>query len=87
MISGTKEGRLTAVRFIYTHHVRLRIQQRRLLRRDIEAAIHFPDRRLPSFKGRTVARKARGRRTLEVVYRVVNDHVVIITAYWVEGGI
>ena len=73
------------VRFQHLHG-RLRIQQRGLSARQIEAAIVSPDRLMPSFKGRGLAQKAVGTQTLEVVYKRVNDAAVIITAYWLEEG-
>ena len=74
------------VRFIYTRHVRLRIQQRGLSVKHIETTITQPDRLVPSFKGRLVAQKAVGKKVLEVVYKTLNDDAVIVTAYWLEEG-
>jgi len=74
------------VNFIYTRHVRLRMQQRGLSRRLIETTVRFAERRLPTFRGRTMAQKRVGNKTLEVVYKTLNDHTVIITAYWLEEG-
>ena len=60
------------------------MRQRGLTPRAIETAIAMPDRLVPSFKGRAVARKRIGGRTLEVVYKRLNGSAVIITAYWLE---
>ena len=87
LISSTEGGKLTCVDFIYTRHVRLRMQQRGLSRRLIETTVRFADRRLPSFRGRTTAQKRVGNKTLEVVYKKLNDHTVVITAYWLEEGV
>jgi hypothetical protein len=41
---------------------------------------------VPSFKGRVVAQRLIGNKRLEVVYKKLNNHAVIITAYWLEAG-
>ena len=84
LISPTGMGRLEDVKFIYTRHVRLRMQQRGLSLNHIEMTVRSPDRVAASFKDRHVAQKTIGRRTFEVVYKKLNAHVVLITAYWLE---
>ncbi len=74
------------MRFIYTHHIRRRIGQRELRTTHIERTILVPEQTEPSFKGRMIAQRRFGPRTLEVVYRKLNRHVVIITAYWLDEG-
>ena len=86
MFSLVKRGRLENVKFIYTRHVRVRIRQRGLSTKQIETVVSSPDRVVPSFRGRVLAQKTFGTSTLEVAYRTLNDHVVIITAYWLEEG-
>ena len=86
LFSSTEPGRIERVNFVYTRHVRVRIRQRGLSARQLEAAITSPDRVVPSFRGRIVAQKAVGSKTLEVIYKRVNDRAVIITAYWLEEG-
>jgi hypothetical protein len=46
----------------------------------------MPEHTEPSFKGRMIAQRQFGHHTLEVVYRKLNRHVVIITAYWLDEG-
>ena len=79
-------GRIEGVKFIYTRHAQLRIRQRDVSTHQIESVITSPGQLMPSFRGRTVAQKLIGRKMLEVVYRKLNDHIVIITAYWLETG-
>ncbi len=74
------------MRFLYTDHVRLRIRQREMRTTHIERTILAPEQTEPSFKLRTVVQRHFGSRTLEVVYRKLNSHVVIITAYWLDEG-
>ena len=54
--------------------------------RQIELTLTAAEHRVSSFEGRVVARKRLGRRTLEVVYKRLNDHALVITAYWREEG-
>ena len=79
-----RTGRIEGVKFIYTRHARLRIQQRLLAAHQIESAVRAPDRLVPSFKGRMIAQKRIHRRTLEVVYRPLTRATIVITAYWLD---
>ena len=72
--------------FIYTPHARLRMRQRGLARRLIEAAIIDPDRISASFLGRRVARKSVRGKPLEVVFKRLDGQTIVITAYWLETG-
>ena len=70
------------VKFIYSKHVLLRIEQRNLSRSQIQSTIVAPNQTLPSFKGRMVVCKRFGSKTLEAVYKKLNGTIIIITAYW-----
>ena len=69
--------------FIYTKHTKIRIEQRKLLRDEIEETIIGPDKTFASFWGRKIAQKEFQGKILEVVYKEENFNVIIIiTAYW-----
>ena len=68
--------------FIYTRHAQLRIEQRNLIKSQVEQAVLQPDRKITSFKGRQLAQKEFSGYTLEVVYKQEEKGIVILTAYW-----
>jgi len=68
--------------FIYTRHAQIRIEQRNLIKSQIEQTVLQPDRILHGFKGRQLAQKEFSSYTLEVVYRQEERGIVILTAYW-----
>ena len=70
------------MKFIYTDHVKLRIEQRGLSFGMIEATVSHPDGECTSFKDRQIARKKFRGKILEVIYRKQGISTVIITAYW-----
>ena len=72
------------MRFIYTKHANFRISQRELSKGKINATVAHPNKEVPGFKGRLIAQKNFGNKTLEVVYKKLNGEVVIITAYWLK---
>ena len=75
---------LFPMEIVYTNHAQIRIEQRELSKKQIEASIASPDQTLPSFKGRQLIRKQFDNKTLEVVYRKFSDKIVVITAYWLK---
>ena len=87
LIFSIRVGRLNDVTLIYTTHARLRMRQRGIRARDIEATVHAPNRVTNSFGSRLVAQRDVGGRTLEVVYKRLNHTVVVITVYWLEEGV
>lgn len=68
--------------FIYTKHVKIRINQRKILKEQIEETIDEPNEEQVTYKGRSLAQKNFGGKTLEVVYKRIQEKIVIITAYW-----
>ena len=70
--------------FIYTKHARIRIEQRKLSKKQIENTVINPDKTLPGFKGRTLVQKSFGSNIIEVVYKREQNNFIILTAYWLE---
>ena len=71
--------------FIFTTHVVVRMRQRGIRRLDIRRTVYDPDQVIPSFRGRRVAQRRIGTRTLEVVFTREGRATVIVTAYWLEA--
>ena len=67
---------------MYTKHALTRIEQRNLIKSQIEQTVLQPDRIPPSFKGRQLAQREFSGYTLEVVYKQEEEGIVILTAYW-----
>lgn len=72
------------IKFIYTEHAKVRIEQRKLSKEQIEKAVSSPDKILPSFKGRILVQKSFNDEILEVVYKKEQNNFIILTAYWLE---
>lgn len=73
-----------AFSFIYTKHAKIRIEQRKLSKDEIEKTVALSDKILPSFKGRMLAQKLFNDKVLEVVYKKEQNILIILTAYWLE---
>ncbi len=74
------------MRFKYTKHSQKRIRQRGLIAELVEETVAHPDRRERSYGERRLAYKRFHDRILTVVYRVENETIVLITAYWLKEG-
>ncbi|MFH1778347.1 MAG: DUF4258 domain-containing protein [Candidatus Omnitrophota bacterium] len=72
------------MKFIYTNHANLRINQRELRKDQVEKAVSRPDKTLSSFKGRMIVQKNFENQTIEVVYKTAAEEIIIITAYWLK---
>ena len=72
------------MRFSYSKHALWRMGQRELRRSQIELTLIEPERVIPSFRGRALAQRRFGHRTLEVVFRTEGHVTAVITAYWLE---
>jgi translation initiation factor IF-3 len=72
------------MKFIYTKHAKLRINQRELSKKQIEGTVINSNKILYSFKGRLIAQRNFGTKTLEVIYKKLNGVIVIITAYYLK---
>ena len=62
--------------FIFTKHVKLRIEQRELSEDSIKETLRNPDRVLPGLFGRSLAQKRFDSKILEVVYVMKNSNYI-----------
>lgn len=66
----------------YSKHAKERAGFRKISKRRILITIGLPDKTLSSFRDRKVIQKKFGSKTLEVVIKVENDTMMIVTAYY-----
>jgi len=58
--------------------------QRKISEEEIISVINNPDKVEESFKGRLTARKKFNKKALEVIYKKLEEEIVIITCYWAK---
>ena len=66
---------------IYTDHAKQRMEERDVSIGQVEQIVYEPDYTVSSFERRIVATKKIGDRTINVVYKVEGDNIIIITVY------
>ncbi len=67
---------------IFTNHAILKLNQRNISKKLVEATIKLPDYELSSYSNRKVSYKKFGKLYLKVVYRKGGGNIIIITQYW-----
>lgn len=60
--------------------------QREIAEAEIKSIVESPNNISESFKERTIARRKFSKGTLEVIYKRLEDKIIIITCYWIKGG-
>lgn len=73
------------MKLILTDHARQRMEERDITEEMVANAIQRPEMVLPSFRGRELARKEIGGKTLEVVFKRELGEILVITVYWLEA--
>ncbi|MDP2951065.1 MAG: DUF4258 domain-containing protein [bacterium] len=68
--------------FIFTKHAKKRILERGIFTQDIKRAFENPDRVSKDFDGKMVLKKRLNGKTIEIIYIVKNDKIIVITCYF-----
>jgi len=66
---------------IITNHAKYRLNERKISIASVRQTIKSPSSRRADEYGMIVVRKNFGRKSLEVVYKIQNNNLIIITAY------
>jgi len=66
---------------IFTKHAKDRLIERGISEKQIESVIANPDYAGRAFDNKLVARKKIGTKTVEIVYAVEGNNIIIITCY------
>ena len=70
------------MRIIFTDHAKERIKERHILMKDIQKAIASPTSRLESYPPTLKIQKIINGKTLEIIYEIKGQIIIIITAYY-----
>lgn len=70
------------MKFLFTNHAKYRIYERKIPVDRVKEVVTNPDRQRVDENGMIVVRKKFRKRILEVVYKIVKNKFVIITAYY-----
>jgi Domain of unknown function (DUF4258) len=67
---------------VYSQHARKRMNERKISKVAVYTTLVNPDKKLLAERDRAIARKKFKNRTLEVIYVVENNKIIIITLYY-----
>jgi len=70
---------------VFSDHAKRQISQRGILRKKIINTINNPDEILQTYRNRQLRRKRFGSKLLEVITRVEDSKVIVITAYYLDN--
>ncbi len=70
------------MKIVFTNHAKCRIMERQISVQNVRQTIKNPDSRKEDVYGMITTRKVFGKRTLEIIYRVSGNTVIIITTYY-----
>ena len=70
------------MKFVFTNHAKYRVYERKIPLRKIKEVVINPDRQRVDEDDMIVVRKKFRIKVLEVVYKIVKNKFVIITAYY-----
>ena len=68
---------------IFTNHAKYRINERKVSIVNVRQTVKNPDSKKIDEYGMMVVTKRFGRKSLEVVYKVQGNNIVVITAYYI----
>lgn len=66
----------------FTNHAKYRINERKISVINVRQAIKIPDSEKSDDYGMIIVRKKFSRKVLEVVYKIQNKNIIVITAYY-----
>jgi len=68
---------------VFTNHAKYRINERKVSVINVRQAVKNPDNKKIDEYGMIVVTKKFGKRSLEVVYKIQSNNIIIITAYYI----
>jgi hypothetical protein len=68
---------------IFTNHSKYRINERKISIINVRQAVKSPDSKKIDEYGMIVVTKQFGKRSLEVVYKIQGNNIIVITAYYI----
>ncbi|MDP3918250.1 MAG: DUF4258 domain-containing protein [Candidatus Woesebacteria bacterium] len=72
------------MKILISEHARERIEQRKISQLKVYATVKNPETSDESYRNRILLRRNFGLKTLEVVIKVENSCIIIISAYYLE---
>ena len=68
---------------IFSNHAKYRINERKISIVDVRQTVKNPDSKKVDGHGMMVIIKRFGRKSLEVVYKIQGNKIIVITAYYI----